>query len=71
MTLHEYLGIIVLAITFIVMHIKLIQIYKETKEASIKIKDHKDFYKVAGAFLMYYSMLLITLIMYLLGYDVS
>lgn len=71
MTLHDNLALIGMILVFIVAHIRIVQIYKEAKEYCIKIKDHENFYSVVKPLIMFYSMLLITLIMYLLGYDVS
>lgn len=70
MTLHYYLALIVMILTFVVAHIRMVQINKESKEYCIKLKDHESFYSVIRPLLMYYAMLLITLIMYLFGFEV-
>ncbi|NMB81709.1 MAG: hypothetical protein GYA14_07805 [Ignavibacteria bacterium] len=70
MTLHYYLALIAMILTFIVAHIRMAQIYKESKEYCIKLKDHNSFYSVVSTLGMFYTILLITLIMYLLGFEV-
>jgi hypothetical protein len=43
MTLHDNLALIGMILVFIVAHIRIVQIYKESKEYCIKIKDHENF----------------------------
>ena len=70
METHDYIFVTLVFFSFIIMHVRLLQMYLRKKKELVRMRDNEDFWTTVSAMVFLYGALIMTVIKYFINGEI-